>query len=298
MPDFGQRLVEGGVQGVSGISRALLQKYLMDFEQQQQETETRQAEEQLGLQRMLTGARVTELGQRHLPGPEKAKTKTEVEAAKLAELFQDPDFARQYFLKGKTTRTGIPGAEKLIGEREDITEEAREKAGGKIISKFYNLFRGEENLPLSLIESQSPEELAAAVRGSVPSTIEQDRPGLFTGDEIVPNPELAAIESILGDIAIPREFQRPSGAAYEALVDSVEAAPTNPAIAAALRDFLPQPAGQTRQVGQDITLNPDEEDLLAKLRQNPQKIDTTDWDAVQRKNPDIDVQKVLDMVRQ
>ncbi len=302
MPDFGKRLVEGGVQGVSGISRALLQKYLMDFEREQQETESRQAEEQLGLQRMLTGARVTELGQRHLPEPEKAKTKTEVEAEKLAELFQDPDFARQYFLKGKTVRdpniTGIPSGEQILSGREDITGKAREEAGENIISRYYDLLRGEENLPLSLIKSRSPEELAQAVRGSVPATVEQDRPGLFTGSDIVANPELAAIDSILENIAIPREFQRPTGAGATAFADSAEAARTDPTIAAALMDFLPQPAGQTEQAGQAITLNPDEQDLLVKIRRNPALIDSTDWEEVQRENPDVDVQRVLGMVEQ
>ena len=46
------------------------------------------------------------------------------------------------------------------------------------------------------------------------------------------------------------------------------------------------------------TLNPDEQDLLVKIRRNPQLIDTTDWEAVQRENPNVDVQRVLGMARQ
>lgn len=50
--------------------------------------------------------------------------------------------------------------------------------------------------------------------------------------------------------------------------------------------------------GRAQTLNPDEQDLLVQIRRNPQLIDSTDWEAVQRENPDMDVQRILEMARE
>ena len=241
MPDFWERFATGGVQGVSGISRAMLQKYLMDFEKEQQEGESRRAEEQLGLQRILTGARVTELGQRHLPEPEKAKTKTQVEAEKLAELFQDPDFARQYFLKGGTGRspniTGIPSTERVVTGRERAAGEARQDWMENI----------ETFLPGITFRSATPEQQRTELFDLLPKEQISDIEGQTIGESEIPMGDILKALSIAGEI--PQEYQRPTGTGATALADSVEAARTDPAIAAALMDFLP---GGQRQEDPEI----------------------------------------------
>jgi len=56
MPDAGQRFVEGALQTGGGISRALLKKYLMDYEQKKAEEEAAMKKEALNINKMLSGA--------------------------------------------------------------------------------------------------------------------------------------------------------------------------------------------------------------------------------------------------
>lgn len=84
----------GALAGAKGASYALLQNYL-----RKQADEASQAE--LASQNALRTAQTGYYDRGNQPKPAKAPTKTEIEGAYLDQLLQDPENARQYFLKPK-----------------------------------------------------------------------------------------------------------------------------------------------------------------------------------------------------
>ena len=98
MADGNKRFIEGALETGSGITRALLQKSLMDYERQKAEEDAAIKKEAFGLSNLLTGAQ-TDLAtakaeELREPEPEKAITMEDLKVQALSALMgSDPDQA-------------------------------------------------------------------------------------------------------------------------------------------------------------------------------------------------------------